>query len=477
MKTSLRATLLWGILSPVLLVMALSATSQYQQALQAADTAYDRTLLASAKAIGEVLELREGPQGPQVHSPLPYAALEAFEADNQTRLFYRVTGFRGEWVTGFQDLPAPQDLAPARTPYAALVEFYEDRYRGDAIRMAVLRQPVAGSNGQGMAVVQVAETLDLRHAMARQLLWSTLWRQALVLGVIIVAVVWVVRRATRPLAQLEAHWSNRDLNDLKTLQPDDTPQELQPLTEAVNQLMARLSDLLSQQKRFVRDAAHQLRTPLSVLKVQAQSGLRGDVPPDLALREIESTVDDAVELANQMLHLARAEQLRHRALPAEAMDASQVIRQLLLDLAPLMADREVVLNADIAPDLQVLGEPWALRELGRNLVHNAIKFSPSQGQLLVSLTAAAPQAAPAHVSLIVEDEGPGLPEELQPALFQPFARAASTSQGGAGLGLSIARELSLALQGQLQLLGRPDGRCGLRAVLTLPQAPRLAGSS
>jgi two-component system sensor histidine kinase TctE len=194
---SLRRQLLLGILLPVLAVVMLNAALLYRQALTSADTAYDRTLLASAKAIGEQLQLDPGSARPRVIAELPYAALEAFEADNRSRMVYRVSGFDGEVVSGFDDLPPPRAADPRRDAppvYAALVRFYDDRYRDEPVRMAVLLQPVAGAGGQGMAVIQVAETLELRHALARQLLVQTLWQQGLLLVLIAGVVLWVVQR-------------------------------------------------------------------------------------------------------------------------------------------------------------------------------------------------------------------------------------------------------------------------------------------
>ncbi len=290
-RWSLRTRLLVGILAPVLAVVAFNTVSLYRQALHAADTAYDRTLLASAKAIGELLELSEGPGTPHVVASLPYSALEAFEADNRSRIYFKVTGFTGEMVAGFEDLPTWKGTLPVHGPYAALVDFYDDHYRDQAVRVAVLLEPVTGPGGQGMATVQVAETLELRRALAQQLLVATLWRQAALLAVIALVVVVVVQRATAPVRELSARLRQRAEDDLSPLDAAAAPPELHPVVEAINAVMARLGGLLEHQKRFVRDASHQLRTPLAVLKAQVQSAARGDVPPAQALAEMGHTVE------------------------------------------------------------------------------------------------------------------------------------------------------------------------------------------
>ena len=195
----MRARLLWGILLPVGLLVAINTVSLYRDSLQAADTAYDRTLLASAKAIGELLGVQGSGEQARLVAAVPYAALEAFETDSRSRLYFKVLGFKGEMVSGYEDLPTWQGKLPDQGAYPALVDFYDDSFRGEPVRMAVLLQPVAGQTGMGLATIQVAETLDLRRGLARQLLLDTLWRQAALLAVIAVVVWAVVQRATRPV--------------------------------------------------------------------------------------------------------------------------------------------------------------------------------------------------------------------------------------------------------------------------------------
>ena len=213
-RGSLRRRLLAGILIPVLVFVGINTVVLYRQALAAADTAYDRTLLATAKSIGELLEVVGSGDDAGVRANVPYSALEAFEADNRSRLYFRVSGFGGEMVSGFDDLPPPRTKLPAKTVYAALVHFYDDHYRGDDVRMAVLLQPVAGIDGQGVATVQVAETLELRQTLARELLLDTLTRQAALVALIALVVVLVVQRATRPVRELSERIVARPAGDL-----------------------------------------------------------------------------------------------------------------------------------------------------------------------------------------------------------------------------------------------------------------------
>ena len=286
---SLRRRLLLGILLPVALFIGFNTWSLYHQTLASLNTAYDRTLLASAKSISEQLDVKGFDDAAQLRAIVPYSALEAFEADNQSQMFYRVSTLKGEIVSGFEDLPVWHGSIPARPPYAALVDFYDDRFRDRDVRVAVLLQPVASSEGRAMAVIQVAETLEVRETLALQILWNTLLRQALLIAVVAFTVVLVVQRATQPVRQLSQQLQARREGDLSPIAAPLAPRELQPLVDATNEVMQRLRHLLRHQKRFVRDASHQLRTPLAVLKTQVQSALRGDVEPQQALHEISDT--------------------------------------------------------------------------------------------------------------------------------------------------------------------------------------------
>ncbi len=460
---SLRAQLLTGLLVPLLIGVLVNTVSLYRQALRAADTAYDRTLLASAKSIGEQLEVEGADAEARLRATVPYSALEAFEADNRSRMYFKVSGFQGEMVSGFEDLPAWHGRLPDKGPYAALVDFYDDTYRGQPVRVAVLLQPVASHEGRGMATIQVAETLELRETLARRILVDTLWRQAALLLVLIGVVLWAVQRATRPVRSLSAQLRDRAENDLAPVSAPDAPRELQPLLDALNQVMARLAHLLEHQKRFVRDSAHQLRTPLAVLKTQVQSALRGDVEPAQALQEMRHTVERATQLANQMLALAKVEQLRQQG-DAPVVDWAEIARAVALDLGALIAERQLDFEIDTVA-APVRAHEWALRELTRNLLHNAIKHCPEGGTLAMRLVSDGRTAA-----LTIADSGPGLPPELRERLFQPFA--AGERGGGSGLGLAICGEIVRTLGGSISLDDRAAGGrvSGLDATVRVPLA-------
>jgi len=460
---SLRRYLLLGILLPTGLFMLVNTITLYRQALAAVNTAYDRTLLASAKSIGELIEVEgEGAQA-RFRTNVPYAALEAFEADNRSRMVYRISSAQGVLIDGTPELLPWRGQLPDRGPYAALVDFYDDRLHDEAVRVAVLLQPVASQRGMGVVTIQVAETLELRQTLARQILVDTLLRQSLLAAVIALVVLLVVQRATRPVRALSAQLGARAEGDLHPIDAPDLPRELHPLVDATNQVMARLQALLGNQKRFVRDASHQLRTPLAVLKVQVQSALRGDIDQTQALQEINGTVDRATVLANQMLALAKVEQLRQQD-DAPVLDLAGIVRAVALDLSPLMADKDLAFDIETAT-APIRAHEWMLRELVRNLLHNAIRHAPQHSALSVQL-----RTDRHHAALTVSDHGPGIDEVLRARLFQPLA--AGHGRGGSGLGLMICREIAIALRGQITLENRlhRDRLAGLDATVRMPLA-------
>ncbi|MBC8055816.1 MAG: sensor histidine kinase, partial [Rhizobiales bacterium] len=417
--------------------------------------------------IGEDLEVIGAGEQARLGATVPYSALEPFEADNRSRMFYKVSGFRGEMVSGFVGLPAWHGRIPDTGPYAALVDFYDDVYQGRPVRVAVLLQPVAGADGRGVATIQVAETLELRETLARQILIDTIWRQAALVALIAGVVIVVVQRATLPVLALSAQINARSANDLTPIAASGAPRELLPLVDATNQVMARLGHLLEHQKRFVRDTAHQLRTPLAVLKTQVQSALRGDVAPGEALVEINHTVLRATELANQMLALAKVEQLRQQD-DAPVVDWAEIVRAVALDLAPLIAEHRLDFSLDTV-EAAVRAHEWALRELVRNLLHNAVKNTPADSRLAVTMARDAH-----HVALTIADSGRGFSVEQRERLFQPFAAGAPAGdlQRGAGLGLAICHEIVVSLGGSIALENRVMRTYvqGLDATVRLPLA-------
>lgn len=443
---SLRGQFLRWLLIPLVVLVALNAFSVYNNALDAADLAYDRSLLSSARALGERIAIVDG----KVTVDVPYVALDSFETDTLGRLYYRVSGIHGEYISGYEDLPGlPKNVARSDI-YPALVHFFHAQYQGQPIRIAALHQPVYDDRMRGIALVEVAETLDARRGMSRKILLDTLLRQAL-LVIAVALLVWLALRfVLHPLLQLSYHLAEREPTDLSDFSPLIVHKEIRPLVLAMNGYMARLDQLISGQKRFIADASHQLRTPLTVLKTQAELALRENDP--VAMRQIvqsiAQTTDTTVYLANRLLTLART---GHGVAEMEMTELSltQLAREVCLELALSAVRKQIDLALEADTEVRLRGHALLLHEMLTNLIDNAITYTPAGGQIVVRVL-----PRDSSVLLEVQDNGPGLSDADKEKVFQPFYRALSSSAshpGGTGLGMSIVSEVVQLHQGRITL--------------------------
>ena len=463
---SLRQQLLRWLILPLVALVALNAVSLYRDALEAADVAYDRSLLSSTRALAERVTVKDG----KVVANVPYVALDSFETDTLGRIYYKVTGLDGETVSGYDDLPPVPAGVPRSDLYPALVRFYHASYNGEPVRIAALLQPVYDDSMRGIALIQVGETLDARNALSRDILLNTLLRQA-VLVLAVAALVWfAVRLVLRPLMRLKNEVETRPLSDLSTIDQALVHKEVRPLVAAMNGTMARMQDLIASQRRFIADASHQLRTPLAVLKTQAALALRENDPAAMRaiVASIAGTTDSAIHLANRLLVLARIEH-GGGGEPAQQVALALVARQVGLELAlpAVQKDIDLALEVEADADTTVVGRELLLHELAANLVDNAIRYTPAGGSVLLWVGRRADR-----VVLAVSDSGPGIIEAEYEKVLMPFYRAQSTLEanpGGTGLGLAIVRDIA-ALHGATLALGRADAG-GLKAEVIF-DAPR-----
>ena len=461
---SLRNQLLRWLLIPLVLLVAANSVSVYNNALEAADLAYDRSLLASTRALAERVSIRDG----KVVADVPYVALDSFETDTLGRIYYKVTGLKGETVSGFDDLPAVPANVPRSEAYPALVRFYHAAYNGDQVRIAALLQPVYDDSMRGIALIQVGETLDARRGLTRKILFDTWLRQAVMLLAVGTLVWFAVRLVLRPLMRLKIEVENRALGDLSDVDQALVHREVRPLVAAMNSSMARMQNLIASQRRFIADASHQLRTPLTVLKTQAELALRENdaVAMRAIVESIAVTTDSTVHLANRLLTLARIEHGSEAASMAP-VSLPDVVRQVGLALALPAVQKRIDMSLEAPLDTVIEGQALMLHELVTNLVDNAIRYTPAGGQ--VTLRVLALEAA---VVLEVEDTGVGVAEAEREKVFTPFYRSTSSmesNQGGTGLGLAIVREVALLHRATIALSEGRDGR-GLKVSISFPAA-------
>jgi two-component system sensor histidine kinase TctE len=468
---SLRNQLLRWLILPLVALVALNAVSVYRDALETADIAYDRSLLSSTRALAERVSVRDG----KVVANVPYVALDSFETDTLGRIYYKVTGLHGETVSGYDDLPAVPANEPRSDLYPALVRFYHADYNGEPVRIAALLQPVYDESMRGIALIQVGETLDARRALSRRILINTLLRQALLVLAVATLVWFAVRLVLQPLMRLKQVVETRALSDLSDVDEALVHREVRPLVAAMNGTMARMQNLIASQRRFIADASHQLRTPLTVLKTQAELALRANDPAamEAIVRSIAATTDSTVHLANRLLTLARIEHGGANAALAPVLLAD-VARQVGLELALPAVQKgiDLALEAEDDDATTVDGQALLLHELVSNLVDNAIRYTPPGGTVLLRV-----RRLIGVVVLDVQDSGPGLDPAEYDKVFMPFYRAAATLEsnpGGTGLGLAIVRDIA-TVHGATLALDRAEGGPGLKVSVTFPARELPAG--
>lgn len=439
---SLRGRLLRRLALLLSVILLLSSFSAYWSARRAADEAYDRTLLASARAVADGLYAEDG----RLRANIPYVALDTFAYDSAGRIYYQVLDLEGRQVSGYEDLPAAPKGTPRTDDYPALAHFYDAEYRNQGVRVVSLLQPVSEPQLNGIAEIRVAETQGARERMARELLVGTLWRMGL-LSISALLLVWLaVNLALRPLEVLRREVAERTSDDLQPLHDSGLPREVVPLVEALNQFNERLRGVFERQSQFIADAAHELRTPLAALKARITLGLRAKEPQEwrTTLEQVALQGDRLTSLANQLLSLARIES-GARAITeggAQRIDLSQLARDLALAMAPLAHARGVALALEAEQPVWIDGEPTLLNELLNNLLDNALAHTPAGGNLVIRVVAPA--------VLEVEDDGPGIPEAEREKVFERFYRR-SAQGNGAGLGLAIVGEICRAHQARISL--------------------------
>ena len=428
---SLRARLLRRLAVLLALLLLFSGWSAYWNGRAAADTAYDRTLLASARAIADGLVANDG----KLRANVPYVALDTFAYDSAGRIYYQVLDIEGRLVSGYDHLPAPGADVPRTDDYPALARFYDGEFQGQGVRLVSLLQPVSEPELNGIAEIRVAETLGARERMARGLLTDTLWRVGL-MGI----------AALRPLGQLSEAVQERAPDDLRPLPLVSVQRELKPLVAALNGFTERLRGQFERQARFIADASHELRTPLAALKARIELGLREAEPAAWrsTLEDAGQSTDKVIHLANQLLSLARIESGAQSIAEggAQRLDLSQLARELGLAMAALAHKRGVALALEAEAPVWIDGEPTLISELLSNLLDNALAHTLTGGNVVLRVLDGA--------VLEVEDDGPGIPVAEHDRVFARFYRR-DTGGHGAGLGLAIVGEIVRAHRAEISL--------------------------
>jgi len=431
---------------PLLLLWGLSAFNSYVSALQAATQAYDRTLLSSARTVSERLVVHDG----RLEVNVPWVVLDSFELNMNDRLYYKVVDPDGRVISGYDDLPKMPPSTSRTTLYPALAWFYHTEYRGQAIRVAKLLQPVNEDNIVGMAEIYVAETLQSRRYLASQLLFSSWVSQGLLVLLTLILTAWLLRRVLRPMRQLSSLMVRREPGLLTPL-PELLPwSETRLLIVAFNRYIDRLRGVLSRQERFNADASHQLKTPLTVLKTQVSVALTRNDPAlwQESLRAMNVTLDNTIVLTERLLQLSAVKRKEQGERQFTPVDLVQVVQNCCFSRLAQARSKAIDLGYDGEQQPVLMeGDVVLLSELCANLLDNAIKYTPERGIVTVFL-----RAGSGAVELSVEDSGPGIAENLIPQAVLPFHRLDNVGDAaGSGIGLALASDIARLHRSHLQL--------------------------
>jgi two-component system sensor histidine kinase TctE len=450
-QRSLFGEILDWMLTPLLLIWPVSLVLTWLVAQTIADKPFDRALEYNVQALAQLVTFMPGDK---VQFNLPQQARELLRADDADQIYYQVLGLKGELVSGDKDI-APPTLSPRN--YFGEISLRDDEIRGVKVRVASTWVDL-GPAGSPQVAVQVAETRDKRSVLAAEIIKGVMLPQFVILPMAVLLVWLALARGLKPLNQLEARIRARKPDDLSALDDSAVPQEVVPLVMAVNDLLERLKDSVASQKRFLADAAHQLKTPLAGLRMQADLALRDSIDAEVlkhSLAQIGRSSMRATHTVNQLLALARADAGGH-ALVKTACDLAALVLEVVQDLVPKALDRKIDLGyegvASEDPAGRVAGNATLLKELVRNLVDNAIHYTPSteQRQGVVTVRLLLDRFGRALV-LQIEDNGPGIPEAERELVLQPFYRALGTNADGSGLGLAIVQEIAQKHDSELSI--------------------------
>ncbi|GAB3770117.1 sensor histidine kinase [Ramlibacter monticola] len=456
----LQRKLLAWLLGPLLVLLVLDAVAAYWTSQRFANLAYDRALHEIAREI--VLHARPGTPHPRLE--LSEAAASILLMDAQDHLYYRVDAGDGTVLGG--DASLPKASLPARGTEPL---FYQETVHGQPVRMIAARMPVDEAAGAPLVQVQVAETLNKRTRLALEMMANVVLPQLLLIVAATVLVWFGVSRGLEPLQRLRNAVSNRSHLDLSPIDTHDVPGEVRPLVDEVNELMARLGRTFDFQNRFVADAAHQLKTPVSGLKAQIELALRENDPERVrhSLAQLYISADRLSRLVRQLLSLARNEPGALESVQLQPLDLNAFALEVSMDWVPHALKRQIDLGFDgIEQPLMIAADGDRLRELINNLIDNAIRYSHEGGRVTVGTS----RTAEGLCKLAISDDGPSIPVAERKRIFERFHRLLGTQQDGSGLGLAIVSEIAILHGARITLEEDVDGIGNTFSVLFQPGA-------
>lgn len=450
----LRDDLLLRLLLPMATILLVSGVLSYQLAMRFANRSHDNALLQDARSLSRIVA------GAALDAPhaLPWGALEMMlQADVGETAHFQVHSQRHGVIAGDAVIPLPAE-EPVDEPV-----YYDGMARTQKLRLVATS--LAGRGGDVLLVI-VGETRTRRESLAGDIFAAVVFPQLALILFAVAVIVGGVASGLKPLEDLAAALASRRRDEFKPLPVTTVPGEARPLIEAFNGLLARLTQMLAVQQRFVADAAHQLRTPLAALNIQLEQALRDPDPArrQQLLQQLKGSVERTARLSGQLLLLARAEP-GGAANEAEPVD----LRALALEVGAQWVPRALQSGRDLGfsgadEPAWIVGDRALLGELIGNLIDNALRYGGPD--VTLKILAPSGQAGP---ELQVEDDGPGIPAAELARVFERFHRVPGTAGDGSGLGLAIVREI--AQTHGAEVIAEPAHGGGLKVRVRFPPRP------
>jgi two-component system, OmpR family, sensor histidine kinase TctE len=455
-QRSLFGEILDWMLVPLLLLWPMSIAITYLVAKSIANHPFDRALDDKVTVLAQQVRQVDG----KLLVNMPGPARDILRGDDIDMIYYQVLGPRGEFIDGDRDVPSPP--VDEEKSHTTSVHLRNDTLRGNEVRVAAvyvdLRENHADSRLESrppMALVQVAETLDKRAHLANEIIKGVILPQFIILPVALSLVWFALARGLSPLAELQQHIRARRSDDLSPIESGQVPEEISPLVRSLNEMLERLSLSIQMQKRFIADAAHQMKTPLAGMRMQSELALRETDQAEIhrSLEQLSKSSESATRLVNQLLALARAENQAPESKPVMPVELSELARTIVQDWVQASFSHRIDLGFEQpGHPIMVSGNPLMLREMLSNLIDNALRYTPPGGSVTVRVRA---DAVEGKAFLEVEDTGPGIPPAERGHVFERFYRILGSNVEGSGLGLSIVREIAQQHDAEVEILNNP----------------------
>ena len=441
---SLKNTIIIRLLVPVFCFLLIETALSYWVTLYYVDKTYDRWLLNSAHSLEQEIKITDQ----QISVELSTNALEVFSWDDLDKTYFKIVAEKQGELAGDHALPEPEF---AELDWSEPV-FFNTLIYNEPIRVVSVR--VKNQAIPEKVTIYVAETLNKRHDMMIDILLADLIPQLLFTVLISLYLFKNIKTVLLPLHQLADQIARRSPHDLSPITDAHVFTEVRALTDTINQLLSRLATAIAAQQRFIANAAHQLRTPLAGLKLQAEVAQRENnlVTMQASLRQMQNSADRVSHLISQLLALARSEPIEGSH-DLKRIDLHLLVRDVCMEWVPKALQKQLELSFD-APNqpVWIKGDAVLLRELLSNLIDNAIAYGRVNGNVVVRLI------FDEHPCLLVEDDGDGIPDVEQDRIFERFYRIQGSPGDGCGLGLAIVKEIVDLHQAKIQISNRLDGQ-------------------